>query len=197
MMPEWRAFLLVVHLLATLLMAAPFYMLVIVNERARFGAPLGYFTDRYMENIIRNNAVRCFVFQGTIAASGLGLIYVTGRSWSDLIGDPVLVIKWVALLLLVGLLSYVHFSLQPRIEGLIGQVKPDSPVPQGIGPQIAALRLRRKRLSGICLFLVLTALVMGLRASFTYNVYLSVALIIVAAIYAWRVYRRPVPWGWI
>src|SRR3972149_11427191 len=98
-MADLRAFLLVVHLLSTLLMAAPFYMLVIVNERARFGAPLGYFTDRYMENIIRNNAVRCFIFQGTMLASGLGLIYITGRSWSSLLTDPALVIKWVALLI--------------------------------------------------------------------------------------------------
>ena len=58
-MAEWKGFLLVVHILSTMMMAAPFYMLVIVNERARFGAPLGYFTDRYMENIIRNNAEHC------------------------------------------------------------------------------------------------------------------------------------------
>ena len=194
---EWRALLLVVHLLSTLLMAAPFYMLIIVNERARFGAPLGYFTDRYMENIIRNNAVRCFVFQGTIAASGLGLIYVTGRSWSSLVTDPTMVIKVVALLILVGLLSYIHFSLQPRIEALINQLKPDEPAPSGLGPQLGGLRSRRKRLSGICLFLVLTALIMGLRATFFYNPYLAAVLVGLAALYAWRAYRKPVPLGWI
>jgi hypothetical protein len=194
---EWRALLLFVHLLSTLLMAAPFYMLVVVNERVRFGAPLGYFTDRYMENIVRNNAVRCFVFQGTMLASGLALVYVTGRSWVALITDPTLVIKWVALAILVSLLANIHFSLQPRIESLMEQVKPDVPVPQGLGPQIAALRSRRKKFAGICLFLVLTALIMGLRATFYYNIYLAVALIIVAAIYAWRVYRKPVPLGWI
>ena len=122
---EWRAILLLIHLLSTLLMAAPFYMLIIVNERARFGVPLGYFTDRYMENIVRNNAVRCFVFQGTMLASGAGLVYVTGRSWSALFTDPTLVIKWVALAIMASLLSYVHFSLQPRIESLMEQVKPD------------------------------------------------------------------------
>src|SRR3990172_12175238 len=103
---ELRAFLLVVHLLSTLLMAAPFYMLVIVNERARFGAPLGYFTDRYMENIIRNNAVRCFIFQGTMAGSGLWLTYVTRHSFMPLLTEPALIVKWVALVILVSLLSY-------------------------------------------------------------------------------------------
>ncbi len=194
---ELRAFLLFVHLVSTLLMAAPFYMLVIVNERARFGVPLGYFTDRYMENIIRNNAVRCFVFQGTMAVSGLALVYVTGRSWSALFTDPMLVIKWVALLVLASLLSQIHFSIQPRIESLMEQVKPDAPVPQGLGAKISALRLRRKRYAGICLFLVLTALIMGLRVTFSYNIYLAIAFLVVAALFAWRVYKKPVPLGWI
>jgi hypothetical protein len=193
---EWRAFLLLIHLLSTLLMAAPFYMLIIVNERARFGVPLGYFTDRYMENIIRNNAVRCFVFQGTMLASGLGLIYITGRPWISLLTEPTMVIKWVALAILVSLLSYIHFSIQPRIEQLMEQVKPDTPVPQGLGPKIAALRKKRKKLSGICLFLVLTALIMGLQATFFYNFYLALGFVVVAALYAWRVYRKPVPVGW-
>ena len=194
---ELRAFLLVVHLLSTMLMAAPFYMLVIVNERARFGAPLGYFTDRYMENIIRNNAVRCFIFQGTMLASGVGLVYVTGRSWGSLFTDPTLVVKWVALVLLFGLLSRIHFSVQPRIESLMSQVNPDAPAPQGLAPQIAGLRLWRKRFSAVCLFLVLVALIMGVRATFHYNLYLALGLIAVAVVYAWRVYRRPVPLGWV
>ncbi len=196
-MDEWRALLLVVHLLSTMMMAAPFYMLVIVNERARFGVPLGYFTDRYLENIIRNNAVRCFVFQGTMAVSGLALTYVSGYGWGALLTYPPLVIKWVALLTLTGLLSYIHFSLQPRIEALMSQVKPDNPVPEGLAPQIARLRIRRKRLSGICLFFVLTALIMGLQVTFRFNPYLAVALILVATIYAWRVYKKPVRLGWI
>ena len=196
-MLEWRGFLLVVHLLSTLMMAAPFYMLVIVNERARFGAPLGYFTDRYMENIIRNNAVRCFIFQGTMLASGLGLIYISGHGWGGMLTYPPLVVKWVALLIMASLLSYVHFYLQPRIESLMSQVKPNEPVPSGLPSQIGALRLRRKRLSGICLFLVLTALIMGLRVTFQFNIYLAIALIVVALVYAWRVYRNPVRLGWI
>ncbi|MBI2831032.1 MAG: hypothetical protein HYX79_02110 [Chloroflexi bacterium] len=196
-MLEWRGFLLVVHLLSTLMMAAPFYMLVIVNERARFGAPLGYFTDRYMENIIRNNAVRCFVFQGTMLASGLALTLVSGYGWSALFTLPTLVVKWVALLILISLLSYIHFSLQPRIEVLANQLKPDSPPPADLAPKITALRKRRKKLSGICLFLVLAALISGIQVTFRYNIYLAIALIIVSALFAWRAYKKPVPLGWV
>ncbi len=103
----------------------------------------------------------------------------------------------MALAILIGLLSYIHFSLQPRIESLMEQVKPDAPIPQGLGPQIAALRSRRKKFAGICLFLVLTALIMGLRATFFYSFYLAGIFVVVAALYAWRVYRKPVPLGWV
>ncbi|MBI2866364.1 MAG: hypothetical protein HYX99_03270, partial [Chloroflexi bacterium] len=44
---EWTAFLRFIHLFATVYMAAPLYALLTVNERARFGAPLNYHTDRY------------------------------------------------------------------------------------------------------------------------------------------------------
>jgi hypothetical protein len=102
---------LVVHLLSMLMMAAPFYMLIIVNELALFGGPLNYSTDRYMENIIRRNAVRCFIFQGTILASGVALVWAGGYGWDSLLTVPSLIIKWVALLGLAGLFSHIHFSL--------------------------------------------------------------------------------------
>ena len=41
-MLEWMALLRLLHLGATVYMAAPLYMLLVVNERARFGGPLAY-----------------------------------------------------------------------------------------------------------------------------------------------------------
>ncbi|MBI4333219.1 MAG: hypothetical protein HY673_18295 [Chloroflexi bacterium] len=195
-MTEWRAVLLIIHLAATLAMAAPLYMLIVVNERVRFGAPLGYYTDRYMENIIRNNAIRCFVFQATILVTGLALVAVTGR-WASLLTDPAMVVKWVALGALATLLSLVHFSIQPRIEALVNQVKPNEPPPPDIGPKLAVLRVRRKKLSATCLFLVLTSVIMGLRVMFQYNFYLALLFVVLSAVYAWRAYRKPLPFGWI
>ena len=46
------------HILTVVFMAAPLYNLIVVNERLRFGkAP--YPVDRYFENLIKTNAVRC------------------------------------------------------------------------------------------------------------------------------------------
>ena len=194
---DWRALFLVIHLVSALAMAAPLYMLIVVGERGRLGLPPNYNTDRFMENIIGRNALRCFVFQGTMALSGLALVPLSGRPWSALWADPDLIIKWVALLLLVSLLSYVHFSLQPRIEALVILLKPGEPAPPELGPKLAPRRLLRRRLSAICLFLVLTALVMGLRVTFGYNPYLALTFVALGGLWAWRVYRQPVPLGWI
>ncbi|MBI2848207.1 MAG: hypothetical protein HYX83_03440, partial [Chloroflexi bacterium] len=52
MSPDVRTVVIIIHFIGVLLMAAPFYALVVVNERARFGGPPGYNTDRYMEQMI-------------------------------------------------------------------------------------------------------------------------------------------------
>lgn len=58
------------HILAVVFMSAPLYNLIIVNERVRFGkAPAQ--VDRYFENLIRGNAVRCCVFQLTVFMTGV------------------------------------------------------------------------------------------------------------------------------
>ncbi|HSQ78226.1 MAG TPA: hypothetical protein VLN91_04975, partial [Nitrospirota bacterium] len=55
----------VVHVVNAVLMAWPFYALVAVNQRGRLGPPVGDRVDLYMENIIKNRTVPCFIFQGT------------------------------------------------------------------------------------------------------------------------------------
>jgi len=68
------------HVLTVVFMAAPLYNLIVVNERARFGkAPAA--VDRYFENLIRGNAIRCYVFQLTALATGILLIPIGGEAW--------------------------------------------------------------------------------------------------------------------
>ena len=112
------------HLLAMLFMAAPLYMLVIVNERARFAVPAGYNTDRYMENIIKNQPVRCYAYLGVIVVTGILLTWNKGlwTHWA-------LIIKLVVTAILFFLLSYVHKGIQPQIEAILSKVKPGEEVP--------------------------------------------------------------------
>ncbi len=189
---EIRAAVLLVHLVAMLFMAAPLYMLILVNERARFAVPPDYNTDRYLENIIKGQPVRCYAYLAVILVTGFLLIWARGWTWTDW----ALIAKLVAFALLVGLLSYVHFSIQPRIEQILVGCKLGEEVSADKKPTLVAWRMRRKRLSATCLFLVLTALVMGVRLTWNYAPWLVAVFMVATALFAWRVYRTPVRFGW-
>ncbi|MBI3961180.1 MAG: hypothetical protein HY335_00390, partial [Deinococcus sp.] len=80
------------HVLTVVFMAAPLYNLVVVNERLRFGkAPFA--VDRYFENLIKSNALRCFVFQATALVTGILLILLLGQPLSVLFTNGILLAK--------------------------------------------------------------------------------------------------------
>jgi hypothetical protein len=191
MSSEVYAVVLLFHLLAMLFMAAPLYMLVIVNERARFTIPASYNTDRYMENIIKNQPARCYAYLGVIVVTGLLLTWNKGL-WTDW----ALIIKLVVTAALFLLLSYVHRGIQPQVEAILDKVKPGEEIPASERPTLVKWRMRRKRLSATCLFLVLTALIMGLRVTLSYSPLLVAVFMVLAALFAWRAYRVPVRLGW-
>jgi hypothetical protein len=176
-------------------MSAPLYNLIIVNERARFG-PMSYKIDRYLENLIKGSSIRCYAFQLTALGTGLLLVGLSGLGFASIFTDWVLATKTGLLLVLIGLLSYVHFGIQPQIEKLLAQVSED-PVPEEIAAAISPLRVRRKRLAGVCLFFVITIIVLGLQVYARYDPTLSLALIALAALFSWWVYKKPVPYGWV
>lgn len=197
MSPEVRTVVLLLHLVAMLFMAAPLYMLIVVNERARFAVPPNYNTDRYMENIIKRQPMRCYAYLAVILVTGL-LLTIFRPPWSPepIWTDWALIAKLVAFALLAGLLSYVHFNIQPRVERILAGCNPGEEVAVEERPTLLLWRTRRKRLAATCLFLVLTAVVMGLKVASTWAPWLVAVFLIVAALFVWRVYRNPVRFGW-
>lgn len=189
---EARVVVLLFHLLAMLFMAAPLYALITVNERARFAVPPNYNTDRYLENIIKRQPVRCYAYLVVIGITGILLTWARGWIWTDW----ALITKLVAFALLVGLLSYVHFGIQPRIERVLAGCNPGEEVAVKDRPTLLYWRSRRKRLAGICLFLVLTALIMGVRVTWGYAPWLAAVFMVAAALFSWRTYRTPIRLGW-
>ncbi len=193
MSPEVQVVVLLLHLVAMLFMAAPLYALLAVGERGRFTVPPNYNTDRYLENILKSQPIRCYAYLVVILVTGILLTWAKGWIWTDW----ALIAKLVAFTALVWLLSYVHFTIQPHIESILEGWKPGEEISPEKKPTFLAWRGRRKRLAGICLFLVLTSLIMGLRVSFSYMPWQVVAVFMVAAaLFAWRVYRTPVRLGW-
>ncbi len=183
------------HVLTVVFMAAPLYNLIVVNERVRFGkAHLQ--VDQYFENLIRGNSIRCYIFQLTALVTGLLLVGLGGSGLS-LFTNWVLLAKLLLLLAVMGLLSVVTFSIQPGIDRLLAQAQGDETIPQPVAAQIAPLRLRRKRLASVCLFLVITTVLLGLQVFTPFGAALTILLIVLAALFAWRVYKTPIFYGWV
>jgi hypothetical protein len=185
------------HLVSMLFMAAPLYGLLVANERVRFAVPPGYNTDRYMENIIKKQPLRCYGYLAGILVTGLLLtIYRPPYAPDPVWTNWALIAKLVAFSLIVGLLSYVHFSIQPRIDSIINKLSPGEEVPAKDRPILLSWRRQRKRLSAICLFLVLTALIMGVTVMSDWSPFLVAFFVLIAALFAWRVHSSPLRFGW-
>jgi len=183
------------HILTVVFMAAPLYNLIVVNERVRFGkAP--YVVDRYFENLIKSSAARCFVFQTTAFVTGILLIPLSGQPLSALFTNGILLAKFVLLLVLSLLLSYVHFRIQPRIEALLAQVQGEEILP-ALAEQLLPWRSRRKKLAGFCLFFVITLVLLGLQVFVRFHPLLTGLLILLAGAFSLRVYKSNIPYGWV
>ncbi len=194
-MADLIAFLKVVHIINAILLAWPFYALVAVNQRARLGPPLGDRADTYLENTIKNRTVPCFIFQATALVTGVALLLLRGLGIEAMITDPVLGLKFLLLLLIAALLTYVHLSLQPQIDTLFAES--GNPVSGDIAPRINALRLRRKRIACVCMFVVLTVAMLGAQVWQRFALWLTVLLVIVIALFTWRAYKSVTPYGWV
>jgi len=114
---------------------------------------------------------------------------------SAILTEWVFAVKTLLLLLLIGLLTYVHLGIQSKIESLLTQVKVET-IPEEIASKIRSLRLKRKRLAAFCLFIVLTAVILGLQVLVSFNPLLTFFFFFLIALFSWRAYRAPIPFGW-
>lgn len=187
----------VVHVLSFVFMSIPLFNLIVVNERTLMGASFNYYVDRYMENIITHGAPRCFVFQATVLISGILLLIYGPLGIEALWTNWIISVKAILLSLLIGSLSYVHFKLQPKIEAILSDVKPDGIVPGNIMAELKPFRLRRKRMASLCLFLVLTIIILGMQVYSLFSPFLTAILLILAGLFSWRNYRILNRFGWI
>ena len=184
------------HVLSFVFMTVPLFNLIVVNERALLGVSFNYYADRYMENIIKHGAYRCFVFQSTVLTTGI-LLLVFGPGIEVLWLNWIVLVKTVLLFILIGLLTYVHFNLQPNIESLLSNISPSSDVPEKLITQLKPFRVRRKWLATFCLFLVITSIILGLQVYERYNLLLTIILIALAGLFSLKVNKTLIRFGWI
>ena len=184
------------HIISFVFMSVPLFNLIVVNERAMMGGGFVYATDRYMENIIRRGATRCYVFQTSVLATGILLLLTGDLGLENLWQNWVLLSKTLLLFVLMGLLSYVHFGLQPKIESIMAGINPDSPPPD-IAIWLKPHRVLRKRLATFCLFIVISTIILGMQVYGTFTPLLNIVLIGLAALFAWRANKTLTRFGWV
>ncbi len=185
------------HIISFVFMSIPLFNLIVVNERALMGSSFNFGTDRYMENIIRHGAVRCYVFQLSVFISGILLLIYGHWDIQALWTNYILLAKTIILFTLMGLLSYVHFSLQPKIDTFFKDITADTKVPDNFLASVKPFRVLRKRLATVCLFLVLTTIILGMQVYTPFSWTSNIILIGLAGLFAWRVNKTLILFGWL
>jgi len=185
------------HIISFVFMSIPLFNLIVVNERALMGSSFNFGTDSYMENIIRHGAVRCYVFQLSVFISGILLLIYGHFGIQALWTNYILLAKTIILFTLMGLLSYVHFALQPKIDSFFKDITADTKVPDNFLASVKPFRVLRKRLATVCLFLVLTTIILGMQVYAPFNLTLNLLLIGLAGLFAWRVNKTLILFGWL
>ena len=184
------------HIIGFVFMSIPLFNLIVVNERTLMGAPFNFGTDNYMENIIRHGAKRCYVFQLSVFISGVLLLVYGHMGIQAIWTNYILLTKTILLFTLMALLSFVHFSLQPKIDSCFKDITPETIVPDNFLSTVKPYRVLRKRLATVCLFLVLTTIILGMQVYIPFSLTLNTILIVLAGLFAWRVNRTLILFGW-
>ncbi len=189
--------LIFLHVMSFVFMSVPLFNLIVVNERALLGIPFNYYADRYMENIIKHGASRCYIFQSTVLITGLLLLILGPLGIETLWMNWRILIKTILLFILMGMLSYVHFKLQPKIESFLSDLNANSEIPENLVSQLKPYRVRRKWMATFCLFLVITAIILGLQVYSSFSPLLNIILIGSAALFAFKANKTIIKFGWI
>ncbi|MFQ5814974.1 MAG: hypothetical protein ACE5G7_00565 [Candidatus Hydrothermarchaeaceae archaeon] len=178
-------------------MAAPLYLLIVSNERGKLGPPLNFRLERYMENVVKHQPQRCYVYLATILATGLALLMLRGLGLGALLSNWVVATKTILLFVLTGLITYVHTQIQPKLEELLTKIPEGGVPPENVAKEISALRLTRKNIGSVCLFLVITTVILGVSLTTMLSPLAIMVLIALGAVFSWRVYSSLITYGWI
>jgi hypothetical protein len=161
------------------------------------GVSFNYYADRYMENIIKHGAYRCYIFQLTVLITGVLLLLFGPLEFEALWMNWRILIKTILLFILMGMLSYVHFKLQPKIESYLSELNENSAIPDNLVSQLKPFRVRRKWMATFCLFLVIVSIILGLQVYDSFSPILNIILIGLAGLFVLKVNKTLIRFGWV
>ena len=184
------------HIVSAVFMAWPLYALITVNERPKAGAVLGDKVDDFMEGIIKKQSGRGYIFQITALVTGLYLWSYGDFGFTLSAPNLLMLGKLLGLFVLIGLLSYVIFVIQPRIDSLFEKLKKSS-AKEDIVSKINSLRLKRKKFAATCLLVLLSIIIFAVQIREPLSLLINIVLLVLAALFSYRVYKSNIPYGWM
>ena len=185
------------HVISFVFMCVLLFNLIVANERVLLGLSFNYDADNHLENIIKNGFNWCYIFQATTLFTGILLLLLGNIGIEGLWTDWIVITKTLILIVLMGTVSYVHFKLQPKIESFLGVIKTDRELPGTIFLKLKPYRLLRKWITSFYLFLVISAIVLGIQVYATFNPLLSIILIGIAGLFSLKADKILLRFGWI
>ncbi|HEV2247318.1 MAG TPA: hypothetical protein VGW37_11755 [Terriglobia bacterium] len=156
---------LVLHILAAVACAAaPFYQLRMVNERGKHGRAIIYNYDQSIERILSLQPRLCVAFIVVLIATGFAfpVIYRAFHGhWREVsqLALAAFTVKSLLVFAGFGIVLYGLYAIDPKIQALFAQIKPDAQPPQKLLDKFWSWRIKRKKFCKVCFGLAVAILV--------------------------------------
>jgi hypothetical protein len=173
------------------------FNLIVANERVLVALSFNYEADRHLESIIKNGFNWCYIFQSSIFITGL-LLLITGHLGIEgLWQDWIVITKTIILIILMGAITFVQFSLQPKIQSFLADLDSGSDIDDSLFIRLKPYRIIRKWMTTIYLFLIIVAIILGIQVYAELNPILTVILISLAGLFSIKADKILLKLGWI
>jgi len=185
------------HVISFVFMCVLLFNLIVANERVMRGITFNFEADNHLESVIKNGFNWCYIFQAITFITGILLLVLGNIGIEGLWNDWIVLTKTIILIVLMGTVTYVHFKLQPKIESFLAIITTDSEVPGTLFLKLKPYRLIRKWVTAFYLFLVISAVVLGIQVYAPFNPILTVILVGISGLFSLTADKILLRFGWI
>ncbi len=185
------------HVISFVFMCVLLFNLIVANQRILLGVSFNYQADSHLESIIKNGLNWCYIFQIFILITGILLLVFSSLGIEGLWKDWVVLTKTIILIILMITITFVQFKLQPKIESFLTNLSSGSDIPDELVLKLKPYRVARKWMTTAYLFLIISAIVLGIQVYATFNPILTIILIALAALFSVKADKILIRFGWI
>ncbi|RJQ31842.1 MAG: hypothetical protein C4562_05225 [Actinobacteria bacterium] len=142
----------IVHLFVTVaFIGGPFYMLLVTGNRKKMGPDFDYPMDRYLENIIEGQPLRCFIYLFLLVLTGFffpAIHYLFQGSFKELttLALYAIVIKHFLILIAFSVMLYMYFGPATKVREIMGTITPDKKPDRSVVDTLFFWRAKRRAL---------------------------------------------------